>query len=361
MMGLEYRDEVPFTDVYIHSVIQAPDGRRMSKSLGTGIDPLELIGEHGADALRFGLLLMSSQQDVRFSVDAIRQGRQLVTKLWNATRLVVSRGGRAGHAEAPVPATLGDRWMAARVSAAVEEAQRLVDGFQFSPLAKLLYELVFDDFCDWYLELLKRDEATPEIAGDLLEQVLALVHPVMPFVTEACWEQMPGSSGLMISHAPARASAQADAEAEAAVVALQKAVTAVRALRNDLGIGPRETLSAAIEGGAVGPLVDAFRTLAGVEVVDDLPADALAVSTEAGRLRVARAEGTVDVAAERERLTRELERIEGERARAEGMLANERFTAKAPPHLVDAERQKAERFAAEAAELRARLEALDSA
>lgn len=358
MMGLEYRDEVPFSDVYIHSVIQAPDGRRMSKSLGTGIDPLELIAEHGADALRFGLLLMSSQQDVRFSVDAIRQGRQLVTKLWNATRLVVARGGRAGHAEAPVTERLADRWMAARVSAAVEEARTLVAGFEFSRLAGLLYRLVFDDYCDWYLELLKRDEATPEVAGDLLEQILALVHPVMPFVTEACWEQMPGAAGLMITHAPPRAGAPADTEAEAAVTALQAAVTAVRGLRNDLGIGPREPLRAAVEGGAVGPLTGAFCALAGVEVADDLPDDATVVGTAAGRLRIARAEGTVDVAAERDRLAKELQRAESELKRAQGMLTNERFTSKAPPELVDAERQKAGRFAAEAAELRARLEAL---
>ncbi|MFN8123968.1 MAG: valine--tRNA ligase [Thermoleophilia bacterium] len=358
MMGLEYRDEVPFSDVYIHSVIQAPDGRRMSKSLGTGIDPLELIAEHGADALRFGLLLMSSQQDVRFSVDAIRQGRQLVTKLWNATRLVVARGGRAGHADAPVPESLADRWMAARVSAAVEEAGSLIAGFEFSRLAALLYRLVFDDYCDWYLELLKRDEATPEVAGDLLEQILALVHPVMPFVTEACWEQMPGAEGLMITHAPARAGTAADPEAEGAVTALQEAVTAVRGLRNNLGLGPREPLRAAVEGDAVGPLTGAFCALAGVELADDLPEDAMVVGTAAGRLRVARAEGTVDVAAERDRLTKELQRAESELKRARGMLGNERFTSKAPPELVDAERQKAERFAAEAAELRARLEAL---
>ncbi|MCC6832488.1 MAG: valine--tRNA ligase [Thermoleophilia bacterium] len=358
MMGLEFRGEVPFSDVYIHSVIQAPDGRRMSKSLGTGIDPLELIAEHGADALRFGLLLMSSQQDVRFSVDAIRQGRQLVTKLWNATRLVVARGGRAGHAQAPVPRTVADRWMAARVSLAVEEAGRLLAGYQFSPMAKLLYELVFDDYCDWYLELLKRDEATPEVAGDLLEQILALVHPVMPFVTEACWEQMPGAEGLMITHVPARASAGADAAAEAAVTALQEAVTAVRGLRNTLGLGPREPLRAAIDGDAVGPLTGAFCALAGVEIADDLPEDAMVVGTATGRLRVARAEGTVDVAAERERLTKDLKRAESEHRRAEGMLGNERFTSKAPPELVDAERRKAERFAAEAADLRARLEAL---
>ncbi len=204
MMGVEYMGEEPFGDVYIHSVVQAADGRRMSKSLGTGIDPIEQIDLHGADALRFGLLMMSSTQDVRFSADRIDQGRQLVTKLWNASRLVVDRGGRAGIA-APAPVTLADRWIASRISAAVEQSQSLIAGFQLSQLADLVYHLVFDDYCDWYLELLKAGEATPEVAGHALEQVLALAHPLMPFVTEECWSRLPGAEGLMAVHPPAAA------------------------------------------------------------------------------------------------------------------------------------------------------------
>jgi valyl-tRNA synthetase len=359
MMGMEFMGEVPFRDVYIHSVIQAPDGRRMSKSLGTGIDPLELIDEHGADALRFGLLLMSSQQDVRFSVDNIRQGRQLVTKLWNATRLVVARGGRAGAAAPPVPRTVADRWMVSRVAAAVEESRGLFARFEFSALATRIYRLVFDDYCDWYLELLKRDEATPEVAGDLLEQILALVHPVMPFVTEACWEQLPGATGLMITHAPPRVPGPADPRAEEAVRRFREAVKAVRVLRNDLGLAPREPLVGRFDGGdPLGDLHPAFAALAAVSGDGDLPDDAQVLSLDFGRLRVARPQGAVDVAAERERLGREIARVRAELARAEGMLANTRFTEKAPTHLVEAERDKARRFAGELRELEARLGAL---
>ncbi|MFN8109971.1 MAG: valine--tRNA ligase [Thermoleophilia bacterium] len=357
MMGLEFIGEVPFSDVYIHSVIQAPDGRRMSKSLGTGIDPLELIDEHGADALRFGLLLMCSQQDVRFSADSVRQGRQLVTKLWNATRLVVGRGGRAGLAEAPVPVTLADRWMAARVDAAAREAGELFDGFDFSRFAAQLYRLVFDDYCDWYLELLKRDEATPEVAGHLLEQVLALVHPVMPFITEACWEQMPGADGLMMRHALPLQSGD-DPEATRAVETLQAAVTAVRALRNQLGIPPRERLVAQAVGEPIGPLGEAFAALAGVDLQDDAPQEAQALGLPGGRLLVARAQGTVDVAAERARLQKTIAAVQGELERAQRMLANEKFTSRAPAELVAAEREKVARFTAELADLRARLESL---
>ena len=175
----------------------------MSKSLGTGIDPIEQIDPHGADALRFGLLMMSSTQDVRFSADRIDQGRQLVTKLWNASRLVRRPrrpGGRPG-------ARARRRWPTAgspRASAAaVEQSQALIAGFQLSQLADLVYHLVFDDYCDWYLELLKAGEATPEVAGHALEQLLALAHPLMPFVTEECWSRVPGAEGLM-AVAPAR-------------------------------------------------------------------------------------------------------------------------------------------------------------
>jgi valyl-tRNA synthetase len=357
MLGIEYMGEPPFSDVYIHSVIQAADGRRMSKSLGTGVDPLELIGEHGADALRFGLLLMSSQQDVRFSAEKIRQGRQLVTKIWNATRLVVARGGRAGAAPPPLPVTVADRWMASRVTDAIATASELIGRYEFSRLADVIYHVVFDEFCDWYLELLKRGEATPEVAGDLLEQILALVHPVMPFVTESCWEQLPGSDGLMLVHAPPRPPADCDPEAEARVEALQEAVTAVRAWRSRHGIGPRTTLTVALDGLDLGPLAAAFTGLANAEpgtVTDE--AKGLAVG--AGQIRLEAPAGEVDADAERARLQGERDRVGKELARAESMLANERFVSRAPAELVAAEREKVARFAAELAALGEQIGAL---
>jgi len=357
MLGIEYMGEAPFADVYIHSVIQATDGRRMSKSLGTGIDPLELIDEYGADALRFGLLLMSSQQDVRFSAEKIRQGRQLVTKIWNATRLVIARGGRAGAASPPEARTAADRWMASRVTEAIELGAELVSRYELSRLADVIYHLVFDEFCDWYLELLKRDEATPEVAGDLLEQILALVHPVMPFVTEACWEQLPGADGLMLVHALPRAPSARDAQAEALVANLQEAVTAVRAWRSSQGMSPRTTLTVGLDGVGLGELAPAFAGLANIEigvVADDAPV----LVVGAGQLRISTPVGEVDVAAETARLTAELERVERELARAQAMLGNERFIQRAPAGLVDAEREKVRRFAAERAALADQIEAL---
>ena len=261
MMGVEFTGREPFADVYIHSVIQAPDGRRMSKSLGTGIDPLDVIAEHGADALRFGLLLMSSTQDVRYSEDRVRQGRQLVTKLWNATRLVVDRGGAAG-VEAPPLELLADRWIASRTAAAVAEYERLLGGYEFSALADLVYHLIFDEYCDWYLELLKAGEATPEVAGAVLEQLLAMAHPLIPFVTEECLVAPAGRRGAHADAPPARAPGPVDPEAEARMAAVREDVTRVRAERAERGLPPRAPMVVRLPAARSGEAVAAVLALA---------------------------------------------------------------------------------------------------
>jgi valyl-tRNA synthetase len=350
MMGVEYMGTEPFADVYIHSVVQAPDGRRMSKSLGTGIDPLEQIDRHGADALRFGLLMMSSTQDVRFSADRIDQGRQLVTKLWNASRLVVDRGGRV--LSSPPPATtLADRWIASRVEAAVARARELTDAFQLSQLADLVYHLVFDDFCDWYLELLKAGEATAEMAGFALEQVLALAHPLMPFVTEEAWSRLPGAEGLMALHPPPVAPGPRDEAAEDEVAGVREVVTALRAYRSTRNLPPRTALVMSPEPHPAVMALDA------VEAADHAASPAL-VATLLGdgrSIAVGAAAGAVDPEVERARVAAELAHAESELERATRKLGDERFVERAPAHLVQGERDKAERYAAERDALAERL------
>src|SRR5439155_13396607 len=151
--GLDLMGDVPFTAVNYHSMILAPDGRRMSKSLGTGIDPTDLIAEHGADATRYGLLKMSSSQDVRFSAGAIEEGRKLANKLWNVSRLLLADAD--GIAAEARPETVEERWILARLDAARAELERLVPAFELSVAAQLLYRLTFDDFCDWYADATK--------------------------------------------------------------------------------------------------------------------------------------------------------------------------------------------------------------
>ena len=153
MMGVEFTGELPFTDVPIHSVIQAPDGRRMSKSLGTGIDPIHEIDELGADAVRFGLLAMSSSQDVRYSAEKVKQGRDLANKLWNASRLILLRVEDV-PAE-PRPETVEDRWIVSRLERATKDVEDALDGFHMSRAALDLYDFFWSEVCDWYLELVK--------------------------------------------------------------------------------------------------------------------------------------------------------------------------------------------------------------
>ena len=199
MMGLEFTGDIPFEHVYVHSVIQAPDGRRMSKSLGTGIDPVELIEAHGADGVRFGLLAMSSTQDVRFSEEKVAQGQALANKLFNATRFVLGQRRPRASTPAPRPQTVEDRWILSRLAAAREDFDARIAAFDFSKAALGLYDFVYGELCDWYLELIKGREfdARPQRARCcyVLRETLVLAHPIIPFVTEELWEHVPGTRG----------------------------------------------------------------------------------------------------------------------------------------------------------------------
>src|SRR5690348_2002857 len=189
MAGLELMGDIPFEDVIIHSTVLAPDGRRMSKSLGTGIDPLELIAQHGADATRYGLLKMSSTQDVRFSAQPIEEGRKLANKLWNASRLLLMGGASEAAAR---PSSVEEQWILARIDATRAEVEEDLAAFDFAHAVARLYHLTFDDFCDWYLEAIKPRLGEPDAratAFAALERLLTLLHPVMPHVTEEIWSQ----------------------------------------------------------------------------------------------------------------------------------------------------------------------------
>jgi len=302
MAGLELMGDVPFRDVIIHSTVLAPDGRRMSKSLGTGIDPLDVIDAHGADATRYGLLKMSSTQDVRFSYGAVEEGRKLANKLWNASRLLLNAESEAVETR---PASLEERWILARLDAVRAEVEKCFEGFRFSAAADALYHLTFDDFCDWYAEAIKPrlyagDEAAVATALAALERLLTLLHPVMPHVTEEIWSQLPARGGrLIVSAWPAP-----DPSFAGAAGALERVQDAAAIFR-------RSGLRVGLEG-------DELRIFEAV-------------------VRPDRVQANGDAGAEIARLRKEI-------ARAEGMLANERFVANAAPEVVEGEREKLARY-----------------
>jgi valyl-tRNA synthetase len=300
MSGLELMGDIPFEDVIIHTTILAPDGRRMSKSLGTGIDPLELIAEHGADATRYGLLKMSSTQDVRFSAQPIEEGRKLANKLWNASRLLLLDG--AGEADAR-PSSVEERWILARIDATRAEVEADLDRFDFAHAVDRLYHLTFDDFCDWYLEAIKPRLGEDEVrttAFAALERLLAILHPVMPHVTEEIWSQF-HESRLIGGPWP-----EPDSRYESDLDTLATAQTAARIYRRS-----------------------------GVRI--KIGGDTLRIFEAVVRPS---ADGQGDVEAERARVMKEIER-------SERMLANEKFVSNAAPDVVEAEREKLEQHRAE--------------
>jgi valyl-tRNA synthetase len=342
VMGIEFMGEIPFADVIIHSTIQAPDGRRMSKSLGTGVDPLDLVHRFGADATRYGLLKMSSTQDVRFSEGMIAEGGKFANKLWNAARFVLTQADTT-VAPAPAGSEPADRWVRSRLAATLDEVVSLIDRFDFSAAVKALYAFVFD-FCDWYIEAAKPrlggddTQARRDVSANLLwtlERILALTHPVCPFVTEAVWEHLPGERGLlMLEPFPQPVAEHLDPAAEADVRDAIDAVSQARSTPDVRLLLPR--------GFAAAALVRALAPRA-TEVVED----------SVTRVQVLAA--AEDPALVRARLEEEIARVRAELARAEGMLANERFTSKAPSQKVEEERAKAGRFATELRELEERL------
>jgi valyl-tRNA synthetase len=303
MAGQELTGAMPFHDVIIHSLVLAPDGRRMSKSLGTGIEPDDVVTQYGADATRYGLLKMSSTQDVRFSEGFIEEGRKLANKLWNVARLILANAGDAQPV--PEPRDLEERWILARLDATRAQLEDHWSRFEFAAGANSLYRLTFDDFCDWYAEAIKPrlydgDAEAQATALAALERLLALLHPVMPHVTEEIWSQLPNRTSRLIK-APWP---EADSRFEADADALERVQEAAEMFRRS-GVRPA--------------LADEEQRIFDAVV------------------RPERAKVDGDSKGEIERLRKEI-------SRAEGMLANERFIERAPAEVVEAERAKLARY-----------------
>lgn len=355
MMGLEFRGEVPFRDVYIHSVIQAPDGRRMSKSLGTGIDPLDVIDAHGADATRFGLLAMSSTQDVRYSAEKVEQGQRLANKLFNASRFALLRLADGVEASPGTGATrsVEDRWILSRLQRAKRATREAIEAYEFHRAALGLYDFVFEELCDRYIELVKPrldDEDVQATLLHVLRETLAMAHPVIPFVTEEIWSYLPDSEGLLAAAPyPPADDALLDEAAEAAIERQFEAVGKVRAWRQAVGVAPGPKLRAYVSGDFEG-ILDGIALLARLELETGDEEPAAVVPVSGGSIAILHSDA-VDLDAHARRADEQRATLEGEIRRAEGKLANEGFVAKAPAPVVQSERDKLERLRRELEEL----------
>jgi valyl-tRNA synthetase len=375
MMGLEFAGDIPFGDVYVHSVIQAPDGRRMSKSLGTGIDPLDEIDVHGADALRFGLLAMSSSQDVPYSKDRVQQGLDLANKMWNASRLILT----GVDIDAPDLQTINtpdlqadravvegtafrveDRWILSRLQRAVADVSEQLDAYDFSHAALSLYRFFWSELCDWYLEIVKPRlyEEEPEVSATLLhvlEQVLALSHPVLPFVTEEIYSYLPGVGDserrpemLVVHPFPAQEPELIDVEAEAEVGDAIELTRSLRRWRELVGVAARSVLPARVADGD--PPHELVARLARVSFDGDGAGPGGEPLAQVGPVEIL-ASDEIDADEVRRRMGQRREALRAEVERAERKLANDGFTSQAPADVVDAEREKLATYRAELEEL----------
>jgi valyl-tRNA synthetase len=337
--GLELMGEVPFSDVMINATIQAADGRRMSKSLGTGVDPREIMRRYGADALRaWAAQVAMSSQDVRYDERRIEGFRRFANKLWNATRLILTDLDEAPPSVAEVRLGLMDRWILSRLDQTVATVTEHIEDYTFTGSVSAIYDFTWHDFCDWYLEAAKprlraKERGAQAVAMHVLDVVLRLLHPFMPFLTEELWHRLPGDRDFLVRVPWPRPLGRRDPEAEAAVGRLIALVEEVRRARQAAG-APRRGGHLRLEEELEPELVAVVTELAAVDVVEAPPEPSIVLSQVAGRVAFPSAgEGEAVHRATRQRLERELDRV---RAR----LANPEFTERAPAHVVERERDR---------------------
>jgi valyl-tRNA synthetase len=376
-------DSVPFRIVALHGLVRDSRGRKMSKSRGNTVDPLDWIDRFGADALRFTLARGANPGgDVSVSEEWAAGARNFCNKLWNAARFSLMNGAHVP--DGPLdPATLSvpDRWIASRLASVTAQVDGLFEEFEFGKLSEALYHFAWDEYCDWYLELAKvtlagDDEAaadrTRAVLGYVLDRLLRLLHPVMPFVTEELWTALTGEDSVAVAAWPGRQAPGAgqgeprefgDQAAEAEVASLIRLVTQVRRFRSDQGLRPGQRVEARLAGIERTPLAAheaSIRAL--LRLIEPSGGFAPAGSVQAEGVTVELdTSGAIDVAAERRRLEKDLAAAGDEVDRTQRKLGNPGFTGKAPADVIEKTRQRLSAAQAEAETLRARLAALPPA
>ncbi|BCJ60743.1 valine--tRNA ligase [Micromonospora endophytica] len=374
MFGLYAMDGVqPFDVIALHGMVRDEHGKKMSKSFGNVVDPLDWIDRYGADATRFTLARGANPGgDVPVSEDWCQGSRNFCNKLWNVTRFALLNGA---HTEGPLPdaAELStvDRWILSRLAQVTVEVDEQFEGYEFAKVCDLLYHFAWDDVCDWYVELSKPvlagggapADATRRVLGHVLDQLLRLLHPVIPFVTEELWTALTGGETVLTAAWPVADRARVDATAETEVATLQRVVTEIRRFRSDQGLRPTQRVVARLDGLADAGLAGHEPLIRSLVRLDPAGDDFQASATLAmpGEVSVALdTRGTIDVAAERARLTKDRAAAEKEAGQARAKLDNPAFVGKAPEHVVAKIRERLAVAEADLTRIDAALEALPS-
>ena len=371
MMGLENMGEAPFHTVYLHGLVLDPEGVKMSKTRGNVLDPLELIDLYGADALRFGLTTGNSPgNNMRLNEQRLEASRNFANKLWNAARFVMTNlegaGGLDGWHAPTMSGHRHDRWILSRLSRVVREVHGFMGEYQFGEAQRAIHDFVWGEYCDWYIEMAKirlrsddNGESSPlPVLAYVLERLLRLLHPFMPFITEEIWqtltgylpEEPGGSEALIISRYPVADDSLVDGEAEAEIETVIQIVRGIRNVRAEFRIPATHTLQASVDAPEIGDVIAAeagtIKTLARAEpalvgAADHAgdTRDSVAIVIDKGTVTIPLG-GLVDLGKERERLAGELAEIDTNHMRVTKRLAEAQFMAKAPDGVVARERQR---------------------
>ncbi|WP_419176152.1 valine--tRNA ligase [Desulfosediminicola sp.] len=377
MMGIHFMDEIPFKDVYLHALVRDKHGKKMSKSTGNVIDPLEVMAQYGTDAMRFTLTAFAAQgREIKLDEDRIEGYRHFINKIWNAARFALMHVGECDNSvkkvvENPKELPLVHQWILSRTATTIESVRRGLDEYHFNEVASANYQFIWGEFCDWYLEWIKADlfsddpKAKEQAQGVLLtvlETILKLIHPVTPFVTEEIWSALPGErSPLMTSEFPELQESWKNPEAEAQMELLMGVITGIRNIRSEAEVHPSNKIDAFVNcpdetqrttiANFAAAVSDMTRLSSfTVQESGEKPDDAGTYIYNDIEIFVPLA-GLVDVAAELEKLARERKKVEGKLKQVNGKLGNGKFLANAPDAVVAKVKEEKEQLDAKLAKI----------
>ena len=382
MMGIHFMGDIPFKDVYVHALVRDEDGQKMSKSKGNVIDPLTVIETHGTDAFRFTLAVFAAQgRDVKMSEKRVEGYRHFVNKLWNAARFALMHVERGFDHIDRKHLSLADRWILSRLQRVTTATEEALDAYRFNDAAGELYNFVWHEFCDWYLEAIKpalygkqgedQKQATLAALWNTLHDTLILLHAFMPFVTEEIWHKLPGTNGsIMRAVFPSRRAADAgitrDNEAESQMALLLDVISGIRNIRGEMNIAPSLEIDVLVQSDesstreTIERHQDLISNLAKLQTLTvtgsgERPKASATAVIEGARIFV-RLEGVIDFARESGRLEKEINKLDAELAKISKKLENAAFLSKAPPDVVEDVKEKHARFADKKQKVQANLE-----